>query len=889
MSLLESVGLLAVADRLPDRLSGGERQRVAIARVGVLTGTAPKSGELLADAGNPAVAGVTTPIGDQIAVRTAGGGRARLRVSGTAHGLATSPSANNGAGGPVFYASEATVRSLAHVRGVNYLAFRLADDSSGAQAAAISAIHAYLKSQAGTEPFVALPVTSAQGDWPGRAGFDQEISLLYVITVLAMASTLFLIGSTMNTLIAEQVAEIAILRTLGGRRRQIAGIVLRSAALLGGIGAIGGTALGVGLAYVLTSYFAASFYDVRAGFAISVPVVVASLLIGPALAALACLPALRRALRRPVAQTLADRGAGGYGATRLDRLVARNRLLPGPARIGVRNVLRAKRRSAATVAQVAVATGLAIALFAGGQSAAAFVGQGYSNFRYTIEVDASSGSALDHRADSIAAATPGITGVEPLVEGQVTYRGDGFAAWGLRARPLYAYRLSAGRWFTAADGRAGVPPVVLGPGAARAIGARVGQVLTLGTTAGPRRFRVIGIDTGEADTGRDVYFPLEVLQRLSGMGQTTNALWLTTASALPASVDRVTTSVQDRLTAAGYAVSSQERYVQEADVQAQDNAFLAIIEILGLLVVAITLIGLVNALTMSVIDRTGEIGVLGCLGARARQVRRVFGAEGLVLATVGWALGVPLAALIARLLLLALGRDIDVTLPLVFPAVSVPVALAVMVAITLLVIRPPLRRATRIRPAQALRYQSSLAAGMVALALACGGVLGGGLHSVGLHSGGSSSVAAAPRAAGRLPAGPQVPRSPRVYVADARSQNARHGGFGALAVWTSAACAHWPRAAGQDRYSGPWDRRTASTILVIGNTGDPTTGYQESVAMARDLGRARLLTVDGFGHTEFFNPSTRASRYEFRYLITGALPPPGTVCQQTVKPFPPRR
>jgi hypothetical protein len=56
--------------------------------------------------------------------------------------------------------------------------------------------------------------------------------------------------------------------------------------------------------------------------------------------------------------------------------------------------------------------------------------------------------------------------------------------------------------------------------------------------------------------------------------------------------------------------------------------------------------------------------------------------------------------------------------------------------------------------------------------------------------------------------------------------------------------------------------------------------------MAHDLARARLLTVRGFGHTEFFNPSTCASDYEFRYLITGALPPRGTVCPQTVRPFP---
>jgi hypothetical protein len=56
--------------------------------------------------------------------------------------------------------------------------------------------------------------------------------------------------------------------------------------------------------------------------------------------------------------------------------------------------------------------------------------------------------------------------------------------------------------------------------------------------------------------------------------------------------------------------------------------------------------------------------------------------------------------------------------------------------------------------------------------------------------------------------------------------------------------------------------------------------------MSRDLARARLQTVQGFGHAEFFNPSTYATNYEVSYLETGALPPFGTVCQQDAPPFP---
>ncbi|MGH3284874.1 MAG: alpha/beta hydrolase [Streptosporangiaceae bacterium] len=130
------------------------------------------------------------------------------------------------------------------------------------------------------------------------------------------------------------------------------------------------------------------------------------------------------------------------------------------------------------------------------------------------------------------------------------------------------------------------------------------------------------------------------------------------------------------------------------------------------------------------------------------------------------------------------------------------------------------------------------------------------------------------------------PRDPRVYPGLARLSYARSGPFGPEYTWQSEECAAWPAAAARDRYTGPWNRPTASTILLFGNTGDPTTPYQDSVALSRELARARLLTVDGYGHTETNNPSTCAMGDGVRYLLTGTLPPAGTVCPQNATPFP---
>jgi pimeloyl-ACP methyl ester carboxylesterase len=130
------------------------------------------------------------------------------------------------------------------------------------------------------------------------------------------------------------------------------------------------------------------------------------------------------------------------------------------------------------------------------------------------------------------------------------------------------------------------------------------------------------------------------------------------------------------------------------------------------------------------------------------------------------------------------------------------------------------------------------------------------------------------------------PRGLRAYPAAAKLALARSGLVGPPLAWQTEMCAAWPAAAAQDRYAGPWNRLTASTILVLGNTGDPITSYQSSVAMSRDLAKARLLTVRGYGHTEYDNPSTCATNDEVRYLLTGKLPPVGTSCPQNAVPFP---
>jgi putative ABC transport system permease protein len=694
-------------------IDGGGLASAAVNTVLLMSGRLPGPGEALADVADGKAGGYAVPAGGTLSVRAASGAAARLRVSGTGLDLAYTPGANS-TGVPVFYTSIATAQALSGSRGYNHLGFRLTDDSPVAQDRVIAEVRAYLTAQAGSDPVTSLPYTRALGYWPGQSGFNDIIAVLYIITILALGSALFLIAATMNALIAEQAREIAILRALGGRRRQIGGITTRTAAMLGLAGAIAGTILGIAIAYLLARYFAERIVDVALGFGISVPVVLASPVAGPVLAVAASLPALRRALRKPVAETLTGAGtAGGYGAGWLDRAAARSGLLagslvPDTMRMGLRDVLRQKRRSIAVIAQVAVAAGLAISFLALGQSITAVIGQTIGKLHVSIDVGQAAGSgarSFGPQALAIATATPGVTSAQPVETSSVQYDGQAYAAWGLGPRPLYSYRLSAGRWFTAADTAAGTPPVILGPVVADASGAHVGQALTLDMATGPVRARVIGIDTGQNNGGDIVYLPLPVLERLDGTPGTANSLWVTTANPMHAFIDRAATAVASRLAAAGYPVTTTKIYAYEAQITAGDNSVLIIVEILGLVVVAIMLMGLASALAMAVIERTREIGILRCLGARARHIRRIFTTEAVVLALFGWAAGILLGWLIYQGLLALVRHEADLILPQEFPPAIPLITLAGVLVLTLTVIRGPLHRAPRIPPGTALRYQ----------------------------------------------------------------------------------------------------------------------------------------------------------------------------------------
>jgi putative ABC transport system permease protein len=102
------------------------------------------------------------------------------------------------------------------------------------------------------EPYV----LSGPGDLAAslRASTGAFQALTSLLAAVALFVGAFLIFNTLSMTVAERVREVGLLRAAGATRRQVAGIVLVQALVLGVLGSLLGVVVGVGLAAVMVGY-----------------------------------------------------------------------------------------------------------------------------------------------------------------------------------------------------------------------------------------------------------------------------------------------------------------------------------------------------------------------------------------------------------------------------------------------------------------------------------------------------------------------------------------------------------------------------------------------------------------------------------------------------------
>jgi len=146
-----------------------------------------------------------------------------------------------------------------------------------------------------------------------------------------------------------------------------------------------------------------------------------------------------------------------------------------------------------------------------------------------------------------------------------------------------------------------------------------------------------------------------------------------------------------------FGVTTAERWLNDSVSERRFHTLtLSLFSCLTLLLAAVGIFGLLNA---SVVQRTHEMGIRMALGAQTHDVLRLVVGQGMRLTLVGLATGLVGASVVMRVMT-SLLYEIKPTDPFTFVGVSLVLFFVASLACWL-----PARRAARIDPMEALRYE----------------------------------------------------------------------------------------------------------------------------------------------------------------------------------------
>jgi putative ABC transport system permease protein len=146
-----------------------------------------------------------------------------------------------------------------------------------------------------------------------------------------------------------------------------------------------------------------------------------------------------------------------------------------------------------------------------------------------------------------------------------------------------------------------------------------------------------------------------------------------------------------------YEVSTMDQLLSDSVVQPRLN--LTLLAAFATIALVLAAVGIYGVMAYTVTQRTHEIGIRMAMGAQSEDVLKQVLREGARLAAIGLAVGL-LGSLAATRLIRTLLFGVETTDPLTFVAVAV-----ILLGVSLAACYIPARRATRVDPLVALRYE----------------------------------------------------------------------------------------------------------------------------------------------------------------------------------------
>jgi putative ABC transport system permease protein len=270
--------------------------------------------------------------------------------------------------------------------------------------------------------------------------------------------------------------------------------------------------------------------------------------------------------------------------------------------------------------------------------------------------------------------------------------------------------LQQGRWFTQSELSSGAPVVVLQEDAARRVFGAESPIDKM-VQFGGRPMRVVGLYTPPGNIfsppGQDIgaIVPYKFLD---------HAFYVDPINALYIPVKpKASVPIQDAKDAVTIALREMRR-LRPADKNTFDlitndqildsfnqisNVFFLVMIVLSSVGLMVGGIGVMAIMMVSVTSRTREIGIRKAMGATQKQILSQFLVEAATLTGIGGVMGIIIGLSMGRLATTVM--KIDASFPVALTAVAVTVSVAIGIVFGML----PARRAARMDPIMALRYE----------------------------------------------------------------------------------------------------------------------------------------------------------------------------------------
>ena len=485
--------------------------------------------------------------------------------------------------------------------------------------------------------------------------FSREINtgimtILDMLGGLAVLLSTFLVINTINSLLSQHVRQIGIMKAVGGRGGQIAGMYFVFVMTCGLLALAIAVPVGALAAYGACAGMAGFINVSLRGFRMVPQAIVgqvATALVVPLIAA--AVPVLT-GTRISVRAAINDYGMGQAdpGRGRINRFVERIRFMARPTRLALRNAFRRKGRLALTLSTLTLAGAIFIAVFNLWKTCRVMLTEAMGYYQADINVSLAEPRALAE-LEKIAMQVPEVTGVEGWrqTEGQIpSLAGDDSQRIFMIAPPsdstLIEPIVVEGRWLQPGDTNAltiGNHLLAVRPDLG------VGDEVVIDIAGQETTWEIVGIFRlpGGSDPPM-VYTTSEALEQYMPGPGTVTSIWITTVTGDAGTQWRASQTLEKALNAQSIPFTSMR--LSTDWYKQQSSAFDVMIYFLLVMAVLIAIVGglgLAGMMSMNVMERTREIGVLRAVGASDGSVLRMVIVEGGIVGVISWLLALVLS------------------------------------------------------------------------------------------------------------------------------------------------------------------------------------------------------------------------------------------------------